>query len=145
MAGSTKFGVVWGDGLQIPLNKLKNRPEAMRRAIAPAVYMEAEETMSASKPRVPVDHGNLVNSGHVQNPQFEGDSVSVEFGYGGVAGSGNQGETNVLDVGYAVPVHENLEKHHPHGQAKYLEQPLRERESGMSERLAGRIQERLPK
>lgn len=27
---------------------------------------------------------------------------------------------------YAVPVHENLEAHHPIGQAKYLEQPARE-------------------
>lgn len=27
---------------------------------------------------------------------------------------------------YAVPVHENLEAHHPVGQAKFLEQPARE-------------------
>ena len=137
--------VQWGDGLQTLLAKLKNRPEAMRKAVAPAAFMEAEETMAASKPLVPVDHGFLVGSGHVQLPVFDGDSVSVGFGYGGVAGSGNQGETNAEDVGYAVYVHEDLTKHHPHGQAKYLEQPLNERKSDMSDRLAARIEERLPK
>lgn len=139
--------VQWDSGLQILLNKLKNRPEAMRKAVAPAVYMEAEETMSASKPKVPVLHGFLVNSGHVQQPVIEGNSVSVEFGYGGVAGVGNlpDGKTNDADVGYALIVHEDLTKNHPHGQAKYLEQPLDERKPGMSDRLAGRIEERLPK
>ena len=41
--------------------------------------------------------------------------------------------TNDVTVGfganYAAPVHENLEVFHPNGQAKYLEQPVRENRS----------------
>jgi hypothetical protein len=140
---SSPIKIEWDSGLQSLLNKLKNRPEVMRKAVGAAIFMEAEEIMAASKPFVPVDHGFLVASGHVQIPQVEGDGMSVEFGYGGVAGSGNLGANNAQDVGYGMIVHEDLTKHHPHGQAKYLEQPLDEKKQDMSDRLAGRIQARL--
>ncbi len=136
--------VTWDAGLQKLLSKLANRPGDMLKAVAPALFMEGEEIIAASKPLTPVLHGFLVSSGHVNLPEINGNSVSVEFGFGGVAGSGNQGETNSSVVGYAVPVHEDLTKHHPVGGAKFLEIPLNERKSSMSERLAGRIQERLP-
>lgn len=142
MANTLK--VEWGPGLQSLLNKLKGRPLAMRQAVAPALMMEGETIISLAKPLTPVDHGFLVASGHVQLPITEGDSVSITFGFGGVAGSGNQGGSNSSDVGYAAAVHERLDLNHPHGQAKFLEQPLNERKSSMSDRLAGRIQERLP-
>ena len=141
---SNSMKVEWGPGLQKLLAKLKGRPDAMRKAVGPALFMEAEETMADSKPLVPVLHGFLVGSGHAQLPVMDGDAISVTFGYGGVAGSGNLGGSNEQDCGYAVPVHEDMTKYHPTGQAKYLEVPLNYRKEGMSDRLAGRIQERLP-
>ena len=141
---SDSFKVEWGQGLQNLLKKLQDRPGAMKKAVGPALYMEAEEVISAAKPVTPVLHGHLRASGHVELPVEEGNSISVTLGFGGVAGSGNQGgETNAEAVGYAIPVHEDLTKHHPVGGAKYLENPLNEKKSSMSERLAGRIEERL--
>ena len=137
--------VEWSSSLQDLLNKLKNRPEAMKQAVASALYMEAEEIISEAKPMTPVLHGFLVNSGHANLPEVVGDSVSVEMGFGGVAGSGNQGGvTNDESVGYALYVHENLTAHHEVGGPKFLEQALLIKKSDMSERLAERIQERLP-
>lgn len=39
-------------------------------------------------------------------------------------------------VGYAVYVHENKEVHHPNGQAKFLEQPYREKAGEIAARIA---------
>jgi len=44
---------------------------------------------------------------------------------------------------YAIYVHENLEAHHPVGQAKYLEQPFRMRASGVAGRVAARLRQGL--
>ena len=144
MADTVK--VTWGPGLQALMEKFQERPEAMRKAMGTAAYMEGEETISDAKPLVPVLHGGLVNSGFCGLPESQGDVVSVTFGFGGVAGSGNQGGvTNEGDVGYAIYVHEDMTKHHPHGQAKFLEDPLNARKSDMSDRLAGRIEDALPK
>ncbi len=60
-----------------------------------ALFQEGEKIMRASKPLVPVFHGALRSSGHVQLPRrtASGD-VEVLLGYGGAAAS------------YAVFVHE---------------------------------------
>lgn len=87
-----------------------------------ALYMEGERIMTISKRLVPVDTGALRSTGQVTHPEREGTSVQVTLGYGGVAGNGE-------NVGYALPVHENLAAHHKVGQAKYLEQPLTEETS----------------
>lgn len=55
-----------------------------------------------SKPLVPVDTGNLKNSGYTR----KAGARAVEVGYA---------------AAYAVYVHENLEAHHDNGQAKFLQ------------------------
>lgn len=105
------------------------------RRVPRALYRIGEEIMAKSKPLVPVDTGALRASGHVSLPEFHSSGqFSVTLGYGGVAGGMVGG-----DVGYAVYVHENLEAHHTVGQAKYLEQPLREMEPRLAERLVALI------
>ena len=105
-----------------------------------ALYQVAEQEMTESKKRVPVDLGNLKNSGHVQHPVRDAEGISVQMGFGGPAGSGNVGgQTNKDDVGYAIVVHEDLEALHPSGQAKYLESVLRESAPYLLERIAKRI------
>lgn len=124
--------------------KINRHRDAMPQILASVLYMEGEECMSASKPLVPVLHGFLRASGFVQLPVLDGPTVTVELGFGGVAGAGNQdGETNDQPVGYAVYVHEDLTAHHTVGQAKFLEQPFNERKESMSERMGGRIEAKL--
>lgn len=99
-------------------------PLAMRTA-AGSLYRSAESIMTTSKDRyVPVDTGNLKASGHVQQPEIDGDTVVVVMGFGGPAG-GRPTQRHSEDVGYAVAVHENRDARHPVGQWKYLETPLK--------------------
>jgi hypothetical protein len=105
-----------------------------------ALYQVAEQEMTESKKRVPVDLGNLKNSGHVQHPERDAEGISLKMGFGGPAGAGNVGgETNKEDVGYAIVVHEDLEAFHKVGQAKYLESVLQESAPYLLERIANRI------
>jgi len=131
-------------GLDKHVGKVKASASSLLTAMQAAIYIEAEEIMTAAKKQTPVDHGNLRASGHVQIPSVsETGSVRVEIGFGGPAGSGNVGDSNKEDVGYAVYVHENLTARHTVGNAKFLEIPLRERMSGMTMRLAERVKRRL--
>lgn len=127
-------------GLDRFLARVRAEPERLARALAGALYEEAEELMTAAKLLTPVDTGALRASGHVQLPVREGSEVSVTLGFGGPAGSG-QGQAK--NVGYAVHVHEDLGARHVVGQAKYLEQPFNERKVGMARRLVERINRRL--
>jgi hypothetical protein len=72
-----------------------------------------------SKALVPVDTGNLRASGYTRRSA----ELEVEVGY---------------QASYAVFVHENLEAKHTNGQAKFLEQPLREDAALMLEIIARR-------
>lgn len=74
--------------------------------------MAAEQLLKWSKPLVPVDTGKLKASGEV---------VKRDTGYAVQYSSANK-----QGYDYAYIQHENLEYHHEVGQAKYLEQPLRE-------------------
>lgn len=107
--------------------------ERARAGAAAAAYEEGEIEMTMSKRQVPVDTGTLRSTGHVEQPSWTSDQVTVGLGYGGPAGPGFGGE-----VGYAVYVHENLETRHPVGKAKYLEDPMREEiNSGRAVRRMG--------
>lgn len=93
---------------------------------AGVLYRSGEEIMTQGKRITPVRDGHLRASGHVSLPVQDAQTVSVELGFGGVAGSGNHGgESNTEDVGYALIVHEDLLAHHTVGQPKYLEVPVR--------------------
>lgn len=107
-------------------------------ALSQALYEEAENLMTRSKRLVPVDTGNLRASGHVRPPVRQGGALVVVLGYGGPAGSGNQGATNSREVGYAVYVHENTQAQHTTGQAKFLEQPVLEAQRTLGRTLAER-------
>lgn len=131
-------------GLQEFANGLTDRADRITKAVASAIYVEAEQTIAAAKKITPVDEGVLRSSGHVRLPETSADgTVTVEFGFGGVAGTGTQGPTNEKDVGYAVYVHEDLTAYHRVGQAKYLETPVRERVRGLAGRLAKRVRQWL--
>ena len=77
--------VVGLDATEAALNRYLS---GTRRALAGALYREAEAIITDSKtvpPKVPVDTGTLRGTGHAALPVVEGNLISVEAGYGGPA------------------------------------------------------------
>lgn len=107
--------------------ELKRRARKAPKALAGALFIEAEGIMGKSKRIVPVDKGALRASGHVQTPQISGKKVSVTLGYGGAAAP------------YAVFVHERPARHNAPTQWKFLEVPLNQAIPGMPGRIARRL------
>lgn len=103
-------------GLEEILGKLSAVPAQALRAAGGSLYRQGEAIMARSKQDfVPVDLGVLRDSGYVAMPQYDGQGVTVEIGFGGAAAD------------YAVVQHEDVSLHHPNGgEAKYLEKPLLE-------------------
>jgi hypothetical protein len=98
---------------------------------AMALRSEAQDAFAASQDEVPVDTGALKASGRVR-PETgvftRGGEVYVELTYGGTA------------TEYSIYVHENLEASHPHGKAKYLEDPMTRQVNGISGRIADKVE-----
>lgn len=98
-------------------------PES-KRALGQAMYGFATGILNESKKLVPVDTGNLRNSGLVSGQVIKGDTIEVTITYGGAAAQ------------YAQIVHEDMTMDHSpskltavtkrprRGQAKYLEIPV---------------------
>lgn len=82
------------------VKKIEGRTTAGLLAAGLKVQAEAQR-------RTPVDTGNLRASAYTRRAQD--DATKVEVGFA---------------AAYALPVHENLEAHHPVGQAKFLESAL---------------------
>lgn len=95
---------------------------------AKALFAAANYVLTISKAQyVPVDLGNLKNTGTVEEPIINGKNISVAIFYGGPAAP------------YAFEQHENLDFAHNVGQAKYLETPLNEFASQAAEFISLRI------
>lgn len=92
-----------------------------------ALMREAEIEATECKKRCPVDTGALRASIHAEGPFREGRKVWCAVVAGGPAED------------YALIVHEDLDAHHPQGEAKFIERPLMESAPHMAERLAARL------
>ena len=104
------------------------------KVAARALRNEAQEAFAESQMEVPVDTGALKASGRVRPEAgvFErGNEVYVELTYGGTG------------TEYAIPVHESLEANHPHGKAKYLEDPMVRQANGISGRIADKVERHI--
>ena len=83
------------------------------KALAGAMFAEANTVLNESKKIVPVDTGTLKSSGKVSPPKVVEGAVEVEISYGGAASQ------------YAGIVHEDpTAKHAPGKTFKYLEIPV---------------------
>lgn len=107
--------------------------ERAPKVLAGALFREGERIMAESKQQVPVDTGNLRNTGHVALPRVTRSRVEVDLGYGGPAAP------------YALKQHEDLTLRHPTpGQkGKYLQDPAEAAASGMGQRLANEVRKEL--
>jgi Bacteriophage HK97-gp10, putative tail-component len=107
---------------------LRDLQKQLPDRFAAALRQESEIEATECKKRTPVDTGALRASLHVEGPTRDGRRVFCEIVAGGPAAP------------YALTVHEDLEAHHPQGEAKFIERPLRESAPSMGERIAARIE-----
>lgn len=136
-------------GLGAYRQSLKRYPEITMKAVERALFQEAEETITDAKEDTPVDTGALRASGFVELPRKQGSRVGVQLGFGGVAGSGNRGETNSTDVGYAVIQHQDCSLNHLKrqpggglaavGRCKYLDIHVRQAKRRLPRRIAREV------
>ncbi len=100
--------------------KLRSYPALAIQALRRGLDEEAHDALAASRGEVPVDTGRLRDSGKVGPVSGSGAFVEVSFGY---------------DAEYALIVHEDMNNHHPDGNAKFLEGPALGRALGLGPRL----------
>jgi hypothetical protein len=112
-------------GVREFIKAVEHSKAGYERAFAAALYQEGLALHAASVPQVPVEYGRLRASGYVSPPTGV-DNPEVEVGYG---------------TDYAVYVHERTELRHKVGKAKFLSDPMNERQNGYAERLAKRTQQ----
>lgn len=105
---------------------------AVMDAAQEAAIEEANYELTLTKAEVPVDTGALYETGRVELVDNDAGEVTAAIAYGD--------ET----VDYALAVHEDLEAVHPHGKAKYVEDPVRaELNSGRAAMRMGETISRL--
>lgn len=104
-----------------------------------AAIKEAQHELPMTRVLVPFDTGQLFLSGRVEMPDPEAGTLAAGIAYGGPAGAG----LNEEDVDYALPVHEDLAAHHPHGQAKFVESVIQQElaNGGAANRMGADIRE----
>ena len=79
------------------------------------LYTELVQLMEVIKSEyVPIETGDLADSGYVSEPFLVGNKWTIAIGFSSQHGG----------YEYALIQHERLDYFHPHGQAKYLEEPL---------------------
>jgi len=108
---------------------LNETPGVTRKMVRGALFSAAEDMMSESKRRTPVDTGRLRSTGHVKPPEEKGGKVEVTMAYG---------------TDYAIYVHERPASH-PTGQMKYLESAVNEGANGLTDRLISDVLNRIGK
>ncbi|MFF5142528.1 hypothetical protein ACFY6U_22835 [Streptomyces sp. NPDC013157] len=98
----------------------------MREGALRGVQLGAEHLLQVSRGRVPIEEGTLERSGVVS---VDEQSVTAAVSY---------------DTPYAVRQHEELTYRHDHGRtAKYLEGPLHEENSAITEIIAAQVRRSL--
>ena len=128
MEGTQTGGSLISAGL---INSIGN---AMRQIGGGALYEEGTRIMNESLNIVPVEWGNLQNTGTVHDPEETEGNVTVMLSYGGPA------------VDYAIVQHEtppDVFSHSPGQSWKYLQRPAEEATRGMEQRIAADIRARL--
>lgn len=97
------------------LAKVRALQAEMPDKVAGALFRACEKIMTKSKRDfVPIDLGELRDTGHVADPVVRRKKISCVLAYGGVSAP------------YAIVQHEDEDLIHPgQGESKYLEKPLK--------------------
>ena len=119
-------------GLNKVLRNLSRLSKNSEKAYKAALSDEADIIFGKSLRLVPIDEGILRSTGHVKAIGSR-DKPGIKISYGGGPAKS-----------YAVRQHEDMTlSHRSPQQAKFLEQPFREAQPGMTNRLANRIKKVL--
>jgi hypothetical protein len=113
-------------GLGELLAKLKSFEKGFSDEVERALHEEAVVEQKESMRRTPVDLGPL-RASHATRTEVTAKGIVAIIEVGGPAAP------------YAIYVHEDLEAHHPVGQAKFLESTINESKPHMAKRIAKRI------
>jgi hypothetical protein len=95
-----------------------------------SLWEEAYALSANMTKRIPVDTGRLRSTAYSVFPEEQAGELIAEVG---------------VATDYAVPVHERTEVAHTTGEAKFLENAIKERQDGYAKRLADRIRKRVDK
>jgi hypothetical protein len=104
-------------------------PELRARLLA-AQEEEATAILAVAQERTPKETGALAASGRIVT---DGDTTYITFGKDDDS-DGHGSPTNA----YVEVVHEDLARHHPNGQAKFLQSAADDATAGLAERIAGK-------
>ena len=115
---------MWWTGLEQLSARLETAAVRAMAPLASALYQEARLIMLESVKLCPIDTGYLRSTAYVAPPVISGIGVSVQLSYG---------------AEYAIYVHEILDAVHPVGQAKYLEQPVRDAQATLASHISARL------
>lgn len=107
--------------------RLANLKRTVPEQVEHALYLEAEIEVTEVKKRTPVDKGTLRGTVHQEGPTRNFRRIYTLIVAGGPAAP------------YALFVHEDLEAHHPVGEAKFIESVVTESRPFMAARVARRI------
>lgn len=104
-------------------------------AIKQALSEEGQLAFRESQRLVPVDTGTLRRSGQILPPKENAQhNIELVMGYGGAAKA------------YALRQHEDLDYKHKEGkQAKYLEEPVKNRQNKLAQNIQARMKRILSK
>ena len=109
------------------LGNIKKLDHTIPLVAAAALYQEALVEQKKSMKRTPVDTGALRDSHQTSLPRRKGQNLEVTIKVGGPA------------AGYAVIVHEDMEAKHEVGEAKFLENTIKESAPSLLARIAKRM------
>lgn len=123
--------------LEVSLNKIVQRVHGKSKY---KMAMIARDIMIESQAEVPQDTGALHDSAYVDQVKDTPEGFSIKFGYGGPNTRYNM-KTKALTTEYMQKVHEDLTAYHPHGKAKFLEDPIRRNLSLLRRELALAVSE----
>ena len=110
------------------VGNIKKLDHTIPLVAAAALYQEALVEQKKSMKRTPVDTGALRDSHQTSLPRWKGQNLEVTI--------------KVCDpaAGYAVIVHEDMEAKHVVGEAKFLENTIKESAPFLLARIAKRMQ-----
>jgi len=131
--GSSVTGLVEA---QARLRKAKTDTEDRLRA---ALTAEGQAILEAAKASVPVDKGELRDSGAVSSVTAEGGAFSIAVGFGSGPSAPYAAAVHETPSAYDPPSWRRTPPHFRVGGPKFLERPIKEASEGMAERIAGKL------
>lgn len=105
-------------GEEMLLSRLSVEEREMNKKVAKAMQKAGGEIVRNSVQRTPLATGELRKRSFNEGPLKAGKSYTQVVGYEKFADNWDK------DNAYAVPVHENLESHHPVGESQFLQKAL---------------------